>query len=168
MFLLRLTVQNALWSYQILIKNTLSSLVHFIKNSAMRIAILYLLFAGMSTLINISTQMLWLEVYKGAYAIESSILVGTLIGLPLRYILEKRYIFTFKSKNINQNAKVFLLYNIMGVFTTIIFWGFEYSFHLIFLTNKMRYLGAAIGLFLGYFIKYQLDKRYVFVHKIPR
>lgn len=96
-----------------MIKNTLSSFVNFIKKSAMGIAILYLLFAGMSTLINISTQVLWLEVYKGGYAIESSILVGTLLGLPLRYILEKKYIFTFKSKNINQNAKVFLLYNIM-------------------------------------------------------
>jgi len=31
----------------------------------------------------------------------------------------------------------------------------------------MRYLGGAIGLTLGYVIKYRLDKRFVFVTRKP-
>ena len=50
-----------------------------------------------------------------------------------------------------------------SVFTTAIFWGVEYAFHLIFGTGTMRYMGAVIGLALGFYIKYQLDKNYVFV-----
>ncbi len=50
----------------------------------------------------------------------------------------------------------------MGLVTTMIFWGFEYGFHLIFESKKMRYFGGIIGLAIGYFIKYHLDKRFVF------
>ena len=51
----------------------------------------------------------------------------------------------------------------MGVFTTAIYWGVEYAFHLIFATDTMRYVGGVIGLAIGFYVKYQLDKKYVFV-----
>jgi positive regulator of sigma E activity len=51
----------------------------------------------------------------------------------------------------------------MGVFTTLIFWLTEYAFHLVFLTDEMRYIGAILGLSVGYYVKYQLDKRFVFI-----
>lgn len=60
---------------------------------------------------------------------------------------------------------MFMLYTVMGVATTALFWGIEYGFHLAFGTDAMRYLGGVIGLTLGYIIKYQLDKRYVFVSR---
>ena len=47
--------------------------------------------------------------------------------------------------------------------TTLVFWGTEFAFHLAFQTDAMRYLGGVIGLVIGYAIKYQLDKRYVFI-----
>jgi hypothetical protein len=50
----------------------------------------------------------------------------------------------------------------MGLFTTFIFWGFELGFNFLFESTPMRYLGAVIGLTIGYFVKYQLDLRYVF------
>ena len=50
----------------------------------------------------------------------------------------------------------------MGVFTTLIFWSLEFGFTLLFQTKEMRYLGGIIGLAIGYFTKYQLDKRFVF------
>ena len=53
----------------------------------------------------------------------------------------------------------------MGVFTTAIFWGTEYAFHLIFTTDAMRYIGGVLGLTIGYYIKYQLDKRFVFIDR---
>lgn len=133
--------------------------------SATRIVVLYSLFAGISTVVNIASQMLAMFFYRGQYAVEISILIGTLSGLPLRYFLEKRFIFDFESKNLKHDGQLFILYSCMGVFTTAIFWGTEFTFHLIFTTDLMRYLGGILGLTLGYYIKYQLDKRFVFVYK---
>jgi putative flippase GtrA len=131
--------------------------------TAMSIAVLYSLFAAFSTAINIGFQMLSIWLYTGPYAVEVSILVGTAAGLPLRYLLEKRYIFAFKSNDIAHDGRLFVLYTFMGVFTTAIFWGVEYAFHLIFGTDTMRYVGGVIGLAIGFYVKYQLDKKYVFV-----
>ena len=91
-----------------------------------------------------------------------SVLVGTGVGLVVKFILDKRYIFAFQSENLSQDSRLFLLYSVMGVITTLIFWGFEFGFHLIFETREMRYLGGVIGLAIGYIAKYHLDKRYVF------
>ena len=131
--------------------------------TAMTIAALYTLFAMFSTFINIGSQMLSMWVYKGLYAVEISILIGTATGLPLRYLLEKRYIFAFKSDNIKHDGQLFVLYSFMGLFTTLIFWGTEYAFHLIFADESMRYIGGVIGLAIGFYVKYRLDKKYVFV-----
>jgi putative flippase GtrA len=132
--------------------------------TATKIAVLYTLFAVVSTAINIGSQMLSIWVYKGPFSVEISILVGTAMGLPLRYFLEKRYIFNFTSKNLVHDGKLFVFYSAMGVITTLIFWGTEYAFHLIYDTNFMRYLGGIIGLSIGFYVKYQLDKKYVFVN----
>ena len=133
-----------------------------------KIAVLYSLFAGLSTVVNICSQMLSMLIYRGVYAVEISIFIGTLVGLPLRFFLEKRYIFSFQSKNIKHEGQLFILYSFMSVFTTAIFWGTEYAFHLIFTSDVMRYFGGVLGLSIGYFIKYQLDKRFVFVNKSKR
>lgn len=50
----------------------------------------------------------------------------------------------------------------MGLATTAIFWGAELAFRAIWRTEMMRDLGAVLGLALGYFAKYRLDKRFVF------
>ena len=133
--------------------------------TATKIVVLYSLFAVLSTAINIGSQMLSIWIYKGPLAVEISILVGTAMGLPLRYFLEKRYIFNFTSKNLVHDGKLFVFYSAMGVITTLIFWGTEYAFHLIYDTDFMRYLGGIIGLSIGFYVKYQLDKKYVFVNR---
>jgi putative flippase GtrA len=131
--------------------------------SATKIATLYVIFAGFSTIVNIGSQILSMFIYRGDYEVIVSIFVGTLTGLPLRYFLEKRYIFSFESKNIKHDGQLFVLYSFMGVFTTAIFWGMEFLFHLIFARDFMRYVGGVFGLIIGYYVKYQLDKRYVFI-----
>lgn len=128
-----------------------------------KIGLLYTLFAIVSTILNISFQMVSIWAYKGSFYIEISILVGTVAGLPLRYLLEKRYIFNFISKNLAHDGKLFFVYTIIGIITTLIFWGTEYVFHLIYDIELMRYFGGVIGLTIGFCIKYQLDKKYVFV-----
>ena len=130
--------------------------------TATKIAVLYTLFAVASTAINIGSQLVSIWIYKGSFSVEISILVGTVMGLPFRYFLEKRYIFNFTSKNLVHDGKLFIFYSAMGVATTLIFWGTEYAFHLIYDTDFMRYLGGIIGLSIGFYVKYQLDKKYVF------
>ena len=132
--------------------------------TATKIAVLYTLFAVASTAINIGSQLVSIWIYKGSFSVEISILVGTVMGLPFRYFLEKRYIFNFTSKNLVHDGKLFIFYSAMGVVTTLIFWGTEYAFHLIYDTDFMRYLGGIIGLSIGFYVKYQLDKKYVFVN----
>ena len=133
--------------------------------TAIKIAVLYTLFAMFSIVINIGSQMLSIWAYRGTYSVEVSILVGTAAGLPLRYFLEKRYIFNFITHNLAHDGRLFVFYSAMGVITTLIFWGTEYAFHLIYDAEYMRYVGGVIGLTVGFYVKYQLDKKYVFVSR---
>jgi len=131
-----------------------------------KLAILYAILAGVATVANIGGQDLFLRFYEGVYAISASILFGTGLGLFVKYVLDKKYIFSFKAKNAAHDAKVFMLYMAMGVITTLIFWGVEFTFDHMFGSKLMRYLGGVLGLTIGYFIKYQLDKRYVFKNQL--
>lgn len=127
-----------------------------------RLAVLYALFALIAIAVNIGCQALVIWLYQGMYAVPLSVLVGTAAGLPVKYVLEKRHIFGFESKSLAHDGQTFMLYTFMGVFTTALFWGIEYTFHVLFQTDGMRYLGGAIGLTVGNIIKYHLDKHYVF------
>lgn len=124
---------------------------------------LYALLAVLATAVNIGSQYVMIWLYAGPYAIPISIFVGTLVGLVLKYFLDKKYIFKFRTNNMSHDGKVFVLYTAMGVATTFVFWGVEYAFHWYFASELMRYVGGVIGLAIGYVIKYFLDKRYVFV-----
>ena len=130
--------------------------------SATRIAVIYALVSAFATAANIGIQALSMWIYIGAYAVQISVLAGTATGFPIKYVLEKKYVFDFKADNIRHDTWLFVLYGFMGVLTTTIFWGVEFAFYFIFGTNAMRYLGGAIGLTMGSYIKYHLDKRFVF------
>ena len=91
-------------------------------------------------------------------------MVGTGVGLIIKYVLDKKFIFRFRPQNTAHDGRTFLLYTVMGGLTTVIFWGFELGFEHLFGSREMRYLGGVIGLAIGYLAKYQLDKRFVFVN----
>lgn len=129
----------------------------------MKIAVSYALFAFIATVVNIASQDICLRLYSGDLDIGISILVGTGAGLVVKYLLDKKYIFRIQTRNALHDTQIFILYTVMGLLTTVVFWGFEFGFELLFDTKAMRYLGGVIGLVIGYLIKYQLDKRYVFV-----
>lgn len=135
--------------------------------TAASVAVLYVILALLGTAANLGAQMATLWAYAGPYAVEISILVGTVIAFPLKYVLEKRYIFRFKADNLAHDGRLFVLYTWFSVITTVIFWGTEYAFHLMFGSDAMRYLGGALGLAIGYTLKYRLDKRFVFVTAAP-
>lgn len=135
--------------------------------SVKSIAIKYFIFAQLAMLANFGMQEATGQIYDGKHALGISLVVGTLTGLIVKYHLDKKYIFGFDASNLKQETRVFFLYAVVGLVTTLVFWGFELGFWHLFGTWQMRYVGGALGLFLGYAAKYQLDKRYVFPKGCP-
>lgn len=127
-----------------------------------KLAINYAILALIATAANIGAQDIVIRAYSGAFDVLVSVVLGTGVGLVVKYILDKRYIFRFCVCSVAHDTQTFALYTVMGLATTVIFWGFEFGFHHIFKTTEMRYLGGVIGLAFGYLTKYNLDKRYVF------
>jgi len=128
----------------------------------MNLLIRYIIFALLSTATNLLFQYLSFMLYSGFASLYLAMFVGTLAGLILKYILDKKYIFFHTPKSKKDDGKKFLLYSLMGVFTTFIFWGFEIGFDWAFESKSAKYLGAIVGLSIGYVVKYFLDKKFVF------
>jgi len=125
----------------------------------------YIIFALISTAINLLFQFFSFKVYSGFASLYLAMAVGTLAGLLVKYILDKKYIFFHETKSKKEDAQKFILYSLMGVVTTFIFWGVEIGFDKVFGGETAKYIGGFIGLAIGYSIKYFLDKRFVFIHK---
>ena len=131
-------------------------------------AIKYIIFAGIATTFNITIQ--WIANQLFPFFISDKDLIfwfalflGTFIGFLTKYILDKKYIFYYKVESRKKELYKFSLYSLMGIITTIIFWGIEFLFEIIFPFEEAKYIGALVGLSIGYTTKYFLDKRFVFV-----
>lgn len=122
----------------------------------------YTIFAIIAIALNLATQKASLWIYNGKFGLLIAVFFGTLAGLVIKYFLDKAFIFYYNTKNIKEDGQKFILYSIMGVLTTLIFWGFEFGFNYLFDFESAKFLGAIIGLSTGYLIKYQLDKKFVF------
>mgnify|MGYP002635429176 CR=1 FL=1 len=122
----------------------------------------YSAFAVLATLANLAAQRLVLALVEGTQGFALAVVSGAAIGLLLKYILDKRWIFFDPSSGIAVHGQKFTLYTVMGVFTTLIFWGSETAFWLAWKTDLMREVGAVLGLAVGYIIKYNLDRKFVF------
>lgn len=123
---------------------------------------LYILFAIVSSLFNLLTQRIILSFSKTNLFFFFAIFFGTLFGLLIKFFLDKRYIFFDSKKGIIKVSRKFGLYTLMGTIPTLIFWGTESFFWIIWRQENMRELGAILGLTLGHSLKYRLDKRFVF------
>lgn len=126
----------------------------------------YALFAAISIFINLAFQYLSFALYSGTGSLYMGMFVGTLAGLVTKYVLDKKWIFYHVSERRTDDAKQFVLYSSMGVVTTFIFWGTELLFDYLAPIQGAKFIGATLGLSIGYVIKYYLDKRYVFVSKV--
>ncbi len=129
---------------------------------SLRIVVLYALFAGISIATNLLVQRIMNLLYTGAYELYAGLAAGTLAGLLVKYVLDKKYIFNYMSTGFAADIKTFILYSSMGVVTTAVFWGTEILFELVFEAEPARYIGGGVGLTAGYAIKYLLDRRFVF------
>jgi putative flippase GtrA len=88
--------------------------------------------------------------------------IGTGAGLVTKYVLDKKFIFYYKPENFKSTQTKFLQYSLTGVFTTFLFWGIELLFDHLSQSQNAKYVGAVVGLSLGYTLKYFLDKNFVF------
>jgi len=122
----------------------------------------YAAFAIVATLANLAVQRIVLTAGEGAATFAAAVAAGTLAGLVVKYVLDKRWIFGDRRGGISHHGRTFGLYTLMGGVTTVIFWGTETAFWLIWQTHAMREVGAVLGLAVGYTVKYWLDLRYVF------
>ena len=124
----------------------------------------YILFCVIATLANLAAQRAVLALGGGeGQLLWLAILVGTGVGLVVKYLLDKRWIFYDQTKGAAAQGRQFGLYTAMGIVTTAIFWATEAGFWMIWRTDLAREAGAVLGLAIGYSVKYWLDKRFVFV-----
>jgi len=122
----------------------------------------YAAFSIIATIINLLAQRIVLQLGETGPYFILAVAAGTIAGLIVKYILDKRWIFYDEETGYKSHGKKLSLYTMMGVFTTAIFWGFEAIFWLVWKSDLMRELGAIIGLSIGYVVKYNLDRRFVF------
>jgi putative flippase GtrA len=122
----------------------------------------YAAFAMLATLANLATQRA--VFLGGSAAINFAIAVGagTAVGLVVKYVLDKNWIFYDDGQGLRAHGQKFSLYVVMGLVTTAIFWGTESLFWFVSHQAVMRDLGAVLGLSIGYVIKYRLDRKFVF------
>ena len=122
----------------------------------------YSLFAVIATIANLLTQRAVLAVEHSETMLFAAIFAGTFVGLVVKYLLDRRWIFHDTANGLEAHGYRFTLYTATGVATTAIFWGSEYLFWSIWRSEAMREVGAVLGLAFGYAMKYRLDRHYVF------
>ena len=122
----------------------------------------YVIFAIISIAVNLLAQCFVLIFVDVLYI---AMFFGTFGGLITKYFLDKKFIFYYRSKNKIDDSKNFFMYSFFGIFTTLVFWGFEISFDTVFKSDFAKYTGALLGLIIGYISKYFLDKNFVFKEK---
>ncbi|MGI9404454.1 MAG: GtrA family protein [Hyphomicrobium sp.] len=127
-----------------------------------RIGLMYAAFAGLATLANLVAQWSVFRLYDGAHSLPLGMAAGTLVGLMVKYVLDKRWIFEDYETGASRHARKFSLYSLTGVFTTALFWATELVSAHVGQREIWRYVGAVVGLGIGYSIKYCLDRRFVF------
>lgn len=132
--------------------------------SSTDIALKYSTIALAASALNLALQALIFDFYNGSFSISISIMLATVLVLPIKYYLDKRIIFRFKSNNLVHDIKHFKQYVSVSILTVFVFWGTETIFQSVFDSSTMRYTGGAIGLAISFYMKYQLDKRFVFIN----
>ncbi|PCH74939.1 MAG: polysaccharide biosynthesis protein GtrA [Rhodobacteraceae bacterium] len=137
------------------------------KPEGIGLAIRYAAFAAIASVANLATQRLVFAATDLEIRLLIALVAGTGVGLVLKYVLDKKWIFFDAAQPLAAESRKFSLYTLTGIATTLIFWGAEALFWQIWQTQVMRETGAVLGLTAGYFIKYQLDRRFVFATAGP-
>jgi putative flippase GtrA len=127
----------------------------------MGLLVRYVLFAIVSTIVNLATQEIAFRLAP-VRPLTVSILAGTATGFIVKYILDKKWIFYDDYTSHRHELRKVALYGLFSVMTTLIFWGLEIAFWSAWQTSAAKYTGAVLGLSVGYTAKYMLDRKFVF------
>ena len=140
---------------------------------------IYMVFAALSIILNIGSQYILrviLQILIPNFANQKllsfeywfliSLGFGTVIGFLFKFIVDKFIVFEEKLTNdkiadLQKTTKQITLYFTFAIFTTMIFWGFEFSFKF-FLPGNWYLIGGLVGLIIGYSVKFLLDREFVF------
>ncbi len=125
----------------------------------------YFIFAMVATGINLFTQYISFRIHDGFYSLYIAMAFGTLAGLLLKYILDKKFIFKTNIQKKSDHFRTFFFYSCTGALTTVPFWGIEILFSIIWEGEYAKFIGATLGLAIGYSLKFMLDIKYVFKSK---
>jgi putative flippase GtrA len=115
-----------------------------------------------ATLGNLAVQRLAAAIWPWRFRDLAALAAGTGAGLAVKYLLDRRWIFGIRGGGAARNAREFIAYAGTGLVTTAVFWGVELGFLAAFRAEWARYAGGALGLAIGYALKYVLDRRFVF------
>ncbi len=151
--------------------------------SVTRQAVLYFLFAACVIVLNLIIQYLhmnflspWIcsqvswSFVQTYYCPESGrVLFGSILGVGVAYIvkffLDKFIVFEKKSTNLKQTSKEFIKYFLFAILTTAINIGGQYLLYWAFSIDYI--IAGFISLAIGYFVKFLLDRKYVFPDIAP-
>jgi putative flippase GtrA len=125
------------------------------------IAYRYVLFAVIAGAMNLGAQAITFALAP-AYPLALSIVVGTAVGFVVKYLLDKKYIFFDDYSGAGAEARKVVLYGSFSVAMTLVFWAFEIGFFAIWGTDAAKFSGAVIGLAIGNYAKYLLDRTFTF------
>ena len=135
--------------------------------------ILYMFFAFCSIIVNLgtqfatrvlvkNTQLNYINFFNFELGFILQLILGTVAGFVFKFIVDKFIIFESSYEGIIHTTEQLFIYTLFALITTAIFWGTEISFKFIFEFQNCELLGGFIGLFIGYSLKFFLDKRWVF------
>jgi putative flippase GtrA len=130
--------------------------------SRWELALRYAAFAVLAVLANLAAQRAVLAFGESAGHFVAAVALGTAVGLVVKYLLDRRWIFGERSAGLRATSRQFSRYTATGIATTAIFWATETAFWAIWQTHAMREVGAVLGLGIGYLLKYRLDRTWVF------
>jgi len=117
------------------------------------IAIKYSIYFVIAILINLLFQYLLDLFLKGVFQVYISIAAGIKAGLFIKYFRDKKYIFSFQIITFKTDFLMFVLFSVMGIATTIIFWGTELVFFFYLSFCSAKHIGGLPGFSVAYYIK---------------
>lgn len=122
----------------------------------------YMAFAALAIWLNLTLQFFSLGLYQGRGSLFIAMGIGTASGLLIKYYFDSYFIFQSTVELQKNDLLRLIKYTVTGVLTTIFFWTVEVMFHVVWGQPYAKYIGAAVGLSVGYYIKFLLDQKYVF------
>ncbi len=88
--------------------------------------------------------------------------LGLFAGFVLKYLMDKKYVFSDITESKEKEMKKVLIYAMMSIFTTIILTLIVAGFKVWVSRERAKDVGLVIGLLIGYTTKFFLDRKYVF------